>query len=367
VDIVGLSDAALPGDQGMRNASRKISHEAGSIRRNAGKHLSYYFLEQTIQVGAESIRSVCVPKILQITTYIHNALTNWLRTKPSNGNQIRLKDGALDVIVTWNAEQQSTYNFQSSMPPEIRSLRNNYIFNKLKSKGDQLTNPYFRGLKCAILTDVGSTALRYIDRLDPTRRVFNGSQIIEEYLRDSNAKLDVVSVITPKRSRRRMDRLDETVEWEQTLFCRPGLANAIDVSGFEAMQSLLPKPRLEGYQVRQLHEKQIFSPSGMGNYMGTNITWTKGEKSEVKFSARALLDLLGDRCSADQFLRRVGLADHNIFKGHLDRGETISAISLKSGGPDEDDDQIVVEFRDDAGARKLRVPAACTKDPQSDQ
>ena len=55
-------------------------------------------------------------------------------------------------------------------------------------------------------------------------------------------------------------------------------------------------------------------------------------------------------------MRMLGIGENNVFKGHLDRGETIASIRLEAGSPDEDDDVIVVEFGDDPAARPLAAP-----------
>ena len=86
------------------------------------------------------------------------------------------------------------------------------------------------------------------------------------------------------------------------------------------------------------------------------ISWTKGEKTEVRISSRALLDTLAGRETPDRLMRMLRIGENNIFKLCLERGETISSIHLELGGPDEDDDWIVVEFRDDAAARPLSSP-----------
>jgi hypothetical protein len=355
VEVAGLSDAALHGDEGMRNASRKISHEAGRIRRGAATRLSYYFFEDNRAVGNESIRSVCVPRGLSITPYIRGALEHWLKGRDrSAGDTIRLKEGELDVVVTWHDTPQSRYNFWSSMPPEIRSLRNNYIYGALRRKAKQLKSAEFTGTKCVILADVGSTALRYVDRRDHMGRVFNGGQIISAFLGQENPGIDVVAAITPNRARHRLDNLEATIEWKMVVYSRQGVT--IDLSGFSALARVLPPPQLEGYQARQLDEQGVFAPKRRGRYLGMNLTWQKGEKSEIRFSARALLDTLAGRETPERLMRIASVGDNNIFKLHLDRGETISSIRLESGGKDEDDDWVVVEFRDDAAARALSLP-----------
>lgn len=78
---------------------------------------------------------------------------------------------------------------------------------------------------------------------------------------------------------------------------------------------------------------------------------------KVKVSARALLDLLAGRISAEQFRSAVGGREgvKNLFKHCLDEGLTIQGVELESGGVDEDDDLLVLSFSDDPAARRLRL------------
>lgn len=362
VEIAAISDAALPGDEGMRNASRKISHEANKIRRGASRHLSYFFHEDSKWVARESLRWVKVPRDLLVSDYIRNALREWLyRQDRTDGDAIRLQEGELDVVITWHDRPQSSYNFRSSMPPEIRSLRDNYVHEVLRAKARQLKSPLFKGLRCVILGDVGSTALRRLESRDYTNRVVSGSQIISDFLAMPGARLDVIAVITPIRERRRLDSLEETIEWKLAIFCRPGLE--IETSGFDALAAQLPPPRREGYQARQLHEQGVFSPLSRGRHLPMSISWRKGERTQIRISARAFLDTLAGRETPERLMKKLSVnGTNNIFKLHLDRGETISAIRIEEKGPDDDDDWIVVEFQDDASARPLRNPLEAQPD-----
>lgn len=76
IEITALSDAVLPADEGMRNASRKLSQEAGSLRRGAGRHLSYYFYEKTVRIERGSIRRVCVPRDLVVSDAVRIGATH---------------------------------------------------------------------------------------------------------------------------------------------------------------------------------------------------------------------------------------------------------------------------------------------------
>ena len=88
-----------------------------------------------------------------------------------------------------------------------------------------------------------------------------------------------------------------------------------------------------------------------------SISWRKGERAQIRISARAFLDTLAGRETPERLMKKLSVnGTNNIFKLHLDRGETISAIRIEEKGPDDDDDWIVVEFQDDASARPLRNP-----------
>lgn len=75
IEITALSDAVLPADEGMRNASRKLSQEAGKLRRDAGRHLSYYFFEETVN----SVRRICVPRDLVVSNAMRAQLCHWIK------------------------------------------------------------------------------------------------------------------------------------------------------------------------------------------------------------------------------------------------------------------------------------------------
>lgn len=354
VEIAALSDAVLPGPAGMRNSSRKLSHEAGGIKRGAASHLSYFFFERTDWVAGELLRRVLAPGDLQVSEGIRSTLAAWIQQNPQDGQELRVQENELDVLIKWNERRQFRYNYRSSMPPEIRSLRDNYLFRALKRKAEQLKSEQFEGLRCVILGDVGSTALRRFEDIDPTNRAFSGGQIIAAFLGQPKPGIDVVAVLGADRSRHRWDSVQKTIEWKLRVLCRPGLQ--INLEGFDALLQHLPPPRIEGHLASQLHEQGAFAPSGRGRYLSSLITGGVNRKMQIRFSARLLLDVLAGRQAPERITEAVG-KDANIFKHRLDRGETFSLVSFEPRAPDEDDDWIVVEFCDDPAARGLRVPS----------
>lgn len=355
IEISALSDAVLPADEGMRKASRKLSQEAGKLRRGAGQHLSYYFYEETVWIEQRSVRRVCVPRNLVVSDAIRTQLRHWIRGQDrKDGDKLQLIEGMLKVVLTWHDRTQGRYNYTTSMPPEIRHISDNYIYRALEAKAKQLRNTHFKGIRCVILADVGSTALRRFDQPDYTNRVYNGSQIALHYLSSkADPGIDVVAIVTPNRRNAGPTGYGDTIEWKIGLFCRPGVK--IDPSGFERLAGILPQARREGYQSRQLHEQSVFAPTAKGRYLSTSISWRKGDRSEIKFSARAFVDLLAGRITPEQAKRIFDSSASNVVKAHLDRGETIADLRLEPGGPDSDDDHIVITFSDDPAARQLKA------------
>lgn len=354
IEITALSDAALASDEGMRNASRKISQEAGKIRRGASRLLSYYFYEETVRIDGRSLRRVCVPRELILNESVKGQLHAWVSgAERKGGDKLYIEDGILKVSITWNDSPQGRYNFHTSMPPEIRDVSDNYVYRALSAKAKQIKSPHFKGIRFVILADVGSTALRNFDKTDLSGRVYNGRQIVEKFLnRCDDPGVDVVAIITTCRPSGITSLSSGQLQWKTRLFARSGMA--INSAGFDRLIALLPKPRREGYQSRQLHEQAVFTPASRGIYLNPQVSWRKGEKTEIMFSARALLDLLSGRLAPERALSAFDAHTMSILKAHLDRGETISAIRLSSYGPDFDDDHIIIEVSDDPAARNLK-------------
>jgi hypothetical protein len=73
--------------------------------------------------------------------------------------------------------------------------------------------------------------------------------------------------------------------------------------------------------------------------------------------ARALVDLLAGRISAEQFRHFMGQrpGEKNLFQTWLDLGLTLSKVEVAPRDVDEDDDRLVLYFTDDPAARELRL------------
>lgn len=97
---------------------------------------------------------------------------------------------------------------------------------------------------------------------------------------------------------------------------------------------------------------------GRSHYGGFTMS-----RDSVKISARAVLDLLSGRLTAEQFIADHRFQNRNIFERMLRDGRPITAARFEpSNLPEDDDDWLVFEFGEpDAAISPFRVPTA----PQS--
>lgn len=76
----------------------------------------------------------------------------------------------------------------------------------------------------------------------------------------------------------------------------------------------------------------------------------------LKFSSRALLELMTGKISQVEFAKTIGLDEGLTLAGLLQKGFTLHALSLAALGMDHDDDHCVVELRRDPAAAPLLAP-----------
>ena len=73
----------------------------------------------------------------------------------------------------------------------------------------------------------------------------------------------------------------------------------------------------------------------------------------VKFSSRALLELIAGKITQTEFAKWTGVNDNSVLARLLREGFTMSAVSLQPAGLDNDDDHFVIELQRDPAASPL--------------
>jgi hypothetical protein len=98
----------------------------------------------------------------------------------------------------------------------------------------------------------------------------------------------------------------------------------------------------------------------VGKYVPTSMGVGR-DRLTLKISARAVQELMAGRFSLEQF-RNWSFGEDNPVRRQIEAGRTISSVRFEPQGDSEEDDYLVFEFRDDASARPLRMPATLKED-----
>lgn len=354
VEIMALSDVAISGEKEMMAAAQKICDVANGLQPKAGKHLSFRFLEESGYEQGRYYRRRRVARDFLVTPEITAALKRWLDDNPPP-KPLRLTNAKLDALVDWQHREMRKPQVWCSMPPLVHSVDDNALFERLKDKKRQLrdSGPGLR--RCIFLADAGSSLLHDLNHHDPCNRTVSGAAIIRHFLQQ-DGDVDAIVVFSIVRRQQVFGIPRAKPQIVMTPFVSPTrpLDIAAELRGIEA---LLPAPRFEGYQARHLHQQQAFMPTAKPWNAGTTIMH-KGNDGPIilKFSSRALLELMTGKISQAEFAKTVGLNEGLTLAGLLQKGFTLHALSLAALGIDHDDDQCVVELRRDPAAAPLLVP-----------
>lgn len=356
VEITAISDARLSQEDEMRRISARLCEFANSVRKGYGKHLHLTFGEESGYTAAGPIRRRRIDRDFTPNEATKEVLRNWL-VQDNRRAPLTIGQENTHFVVTWrDLQQHPMSNFFSSMPAEAYSLEDNPLFEALTEKKKQLSVPNFEGLRCVIVADAGARMLRDLNPSMRSPGTVTGSQVISHFLQKSAGAVDAVIVMAPNRESNLFNWKKERRFWRADLFVRHGLI--LDKNRVDGLVAQLPRPRFEGYQARSLQQQAAYRYDALGWYLGTQIISTRTTMT-IKVSARALLDLLADRITMEQFQHFTGLADkptqRNIFAHRLSQGDVLSDIEIESGGIDEDDDWLVVHFKHDPAAAPLKV------------
>lgn len=180
---------------------------------------------------------------------------------------------------------------------------------------------------------------------------FTGGQIILKFL-DDYPEIDFVMVISANRERSSSGWKSNRF-WKGHVFTRPGGIVNADAERLNLFVETMLPPQLSGYSAYTWHEQGMCEPNAIGKYAPMRMG-IGDERMTLRISARAVQELMAGRLSPDNFQRRV-MGNDNQVRQQLDVGRTISSAHFEPQGTDEDDDYLVLEFRDDP-AKELQLP-----------
>lgn len=357
VEVTAMSDDPLTRKPLMRRAANMINECAAKLSRNAGRHLYYTFMEVSGHLPANRhsngftryFRRPSITPHFKVTPELNQQLKAWLLSEPAK-HPLRYTDDEIDVVIQWQDHVFPTANTFCSMPGVTYDVRENPLYNLLKSKARQLRDVPTGTLRAIFLGDAGSSLLRDIRPISARREV-SGEQIISRFLQRN--EVDLVAVFVPRRaSENAMWNYNNPRLWHTFAYTRT-ISDEAALQGLSELRNQLPAPYLHGYQARSWHKQGATNPQARGHYLGAK--WTSGMgKAKVQISARGLQEFLAGRITADQ-LRHMVVGEHNPFEINLRQGKTIAGAAFQKE-PGKDDDYVIFEFDDDPAARRLQMP-----------
>lgn len=361
IEIAAVTDNAISGEELMDRVALQITDFSNTLQKGSGQYLYFTFGGTQAFENGRSVRRRLAPEGYLLSEAAKNSIREWISSGGADSGKLTISEPGLHIVVERRGYKQVRYhNVFSSIPPEAYSIDDNPLYALLKRKLAQLKAAPSDTVRIIIVADVGSTLLRRIgtfgEKTGPGGYHFSGTDIISHFIRTNSARIDAVAVFTPHR--KRINFHQDDLQWAGHCFAANRALRDELIGAVKKLAASLPKPHFEGYQARSLFQQGAFSPTARGWYLGVKMTSRPGQ-FQVSIPARAFLDLLAGRITPQQFSYALGDRpnEKNLFKGILDRGETLSAIEMAPRDVDADDDHIVFHFSDDPAARKLKVKA----------
>ncbi|WP_341919460.1 hypothetical protein [Polaromonas sp. YR568] len=346
VEIAAVSNARLSGDTEMSRVSSQISQFANQVSRHAGEYLFFTFNYVNDLQEGKIYRKRLANSAFVLGDEAKDTIRDWLGIPPDGRKRLRLVSEGTDVFIEWKDHRQTFRNYFSPMPSEAQKIDDNPLWDLLKSKASQLGGVPLSSLKCLVLADAGSSLLYRLTHRNHLGRTYNGSQIITDFLHRYPDSFDLVCIFSPQRTSSGWHGRRGSLHWKVSYIGNHSFHQ--DVKGLEQLAAVLPPPEYEGYEARMLQQQQSFELRGRGLY--SNPRWMlKGDKVTINVSSRAVLALLAGEISHEKFLALAGMDGEKpkLFATLFKRGDILKSASLVSGGLDNDDDILQLDFEPD--------------------
>ncbi|WP_058186658.1 hypothetical protein [Terracidiphilus gabretensis] len=358
VDVAAISDALLSGQAFMRRAAKIINRTCDEILTGSSAHLHYTFQERSGYVRDEFGRTRfdrrrLITKSFQMDPQLRLALAAWLKNR-STDHPLHWAGKDIKVTISWRDYVHPQSNTFCTMPSLAYDLRENPLYQVLKSKSDQLQNVSNGAHRGVFLGDAGCQLFNDIYRVDRVNNTFSGQQVIETFLADEST-IDFVAVFSVKRAMTgSRDSSKNPRIWHLYVFEQKSQKN-LDLSCLMHLRDILPAPYLSGYEARSWHEQGMFSAQARGRYLPTSMSIGK-QSMTVRISGRALQELMAGRLTVKEFENWTVGGRPNPFEQQLALGWTISSVSYEPKDASADDDYLIFTFKDDPAAAALRLP-----------
>jgi hypothetical protein len=357
IEVRALSDDSFSGMEAMVRTANIIAGYADQIRKRAGKHLNFEYMERSYWTTRYH-RKRCVDPHFRLTVEMKAQLREWLTAPdwPYYTTSIRIARGTTDVIVRCMELPMRRPRTFCSMPPLAYDLEANPIYKALKTKAGQVRGAAEGAWRCVFLVDTGCNLLRHLRTRVGSINEISGEAIIHHVL--AKLSIDVVIELSPYRQQEGRSFLGPSkMVWNVSSFDRREGMPSGEYHRINQMAEQLPMPRFEGYQARALHAQGSFARERNKWYLPATTT-LNGETMTIRLSAGLLHEYLAGRIDADRFRQRAFNDANNYFELELIRGNSILQAQFESGGLDEDDDYVVFVLDADPEQIARKQPSA---------
>lgn len=134
IEIRAMSDDSFSGKEDMDRTANIIAGYADHLRRGAGKHLYFEFMERSYWTDRYH-RERCIDRSFALTPAIKAYLREWITAEDWPApQQIRIAEGKTDVVISWRSSTSPNFRTHCSMPPVAYDLEDNPIYRALKKK-----------------------------------------------------------------------------------------------------------------------------------------------------------------------------------------------------------------------------------------
>jgi len=357
IEVTAFADAAISGEDVMDHCAQELISLANKEKKGFGDFLYFYFAETSNYQRGRKERGIAASKHYRPSDATKQRIVAWINSSPSDKQRLRIEDAGLVVEVEAKQYKQIRYhNYHVSRPPRTYSDTRNPLYRRLADKSKQLRDAPSGVWRTIFLVEAGSRFVADVNnahRWGGVERYSSARQIIQKFIDDKSDKIDAVVVFIPTKHYRGSigSGTEPNSSWQVTVFGRDNPVNNALAAALETLTSVLPRPRLDGFNARSIIRQKAMSYDARGWYLSWK--WNMREdKCTYRMSARALQDFLAQRIDEKQFHHFVGTAKDGPSIGHfLEQGYTIQNIRFESGGTDEDDDYVVFELALDAAAR----------------
>jgi len=356
IEVTAFADAAVSGEDVMDHCTQALISLANAEKKGFGEQLYFHFAETRSYQRGRNERGIAASKDYKPSELTRQRIAAWINSSPSEKQRLRIEDAGLVVDVEIKRYKQTRYhNYHVSRPPRTYSDTRNPLHRRLADKSKQLRDAPLGVWRTIFLIEAGSRFLADVNnahRWGGVEQYSTARQIIQKFIQDKSDKVDSVVVFVPTKHHPSGfgSCSEHNSSWQVFVFGHDNPVNNSLPSALEMLTSVLPRPRLDGFNARSLIRQQAMSYDARGWYLSWR--WSmQDDKYTYRMSARAFQDFLAQRINEKQFRRYVGAEEDGPSIGRfLEQGFTIQDIRFESGGTDEDDDYVVFELALDAAA-----------------